>query len=493
MILPVILLAFANDREDGARFLSELQDEQLVLDDLLSAHFNVEQKPVATLERIQQAFNTYGQRVRVFHFAGHANADQIELARGKDGHKGGYVEGVAQYIGLQKGVELVFLNGCATAGQVTGFKDAGIPAVIATTAPISDKVAKEFSEIFYTAFVLNQQRKPLKQAFDEAKAQLRGRYPSFDQLYSRKLDIPEAADFDPAEFPYQLYLRTERAGEMCYADLLLQEVGEEKNVPPQAYLLCDRDESTEGFKEVVKDYLREPIRKPVASLVYGEETELPLLLCKRFYEFTVSQTFKSLDRVLEASRFDRFELELPRIKDFRKPHKAFDRLKESFKMKLEMDRVPYHEIRNLDAAQIVSHLSGHYKVIIFQHNLYTAEWDPTHSPAFYKTYLEEFWNVSLPPDAPEILLLFSVQYPPKKGLFSRFKNKDKKLVDSFEQAGAEVLDQLNPVARVDVRRWNDQYAADDPGMTARLFSKKQTLPMEILLPDLIAAVERRRR
>ena len=486
---PVILLAFANDREDSSSFLSELQPEQTALDDLLSSHLNVVQKPVATHPRIEQSFNIHGKRIRIFHFAGHANAHQIELAMGSDGHKGGYVAGVAKYIGLQKGVELVFLNGCSTQGQVQHFLKASIPAVIATTSAVNDKIAREFAVLFYSTFVLNKHKKSLKQAFEEAKAQLQGRYPKQEHLYTRGF----VREGKVADFPYQLHLNSLRAGELCFEDLFLEETDTEStSIPPNAHLLCNREEANEDFKEVVKDHLRRPLRQPLLCLVHAEEQELPLALCKRFYEFTLGRTFKSLDLILEKSRFERYEVEMPRARDFRKKDKAMDRVKESFKEILEMEEVANTQIRSIDGQQVIQQLGTHLRLVLFQHNLYAEDWHHDLSADFFQEYLGQFWQGHLPEKSPEILLLFSLQYAPKKGFLSRFKKRDHRLLTSFASQETQRLEELLPVARIDLRRWNDRYATDDPGLTDRLYGSKKALPMEVLLPELRAVVDRRR-
>ena len=355
---PVIFLAFADSRQD----LPELTEERIALDDLLSAPFNVEQKERATLHRIESTFRTYGKAVRIFHFAGHADAKQIALVEGRDGHSGGYVAGVATYIGRQQGGELVFLNGCSTEGQVEHFRKAGVPALIAATAPVSDKVAREFAELFYANFVAGNGRKSLQRAFDEAQDQLMGGYESFPRLYSRSLD-PGEIEFQ-AQFPYRLHTRNTRAADTCYQDLLLPEEGEEKAVPPYAYLLCDRDEAEEAFDDAVRECLNQRPRRILACLVHGEEAELPLKLCERFREFTVQQTFQKLDLVLETSRIEYQEIDMPRLTDFKKAAKAMDRVRESLKFKLELDEVPATATRSLTAQQVLAGLDSHLKVVM---------------------------------------------------------------------------------------------------------------------------------
>lgn len=482
---PVIFLAFADSRDD----LPNLKEERIALGDILEAHFNVEQKDRATQQRIEATFRTYGKAVRIFHFAGHANGEQIALVAGKDGHKGGYVSGVADYVGQQKGVELVFLNGCSTVGQVKDFQQAGIPALIATQAPVSDPVAREFAELFYANLLGGKGRTSFQEAFNQARAQLMGRYNTFPKLYNRSLAVQEIEFND--RFPYELYLRTTRAGDTCYQDLLLEEEGEVKAVPPLAHLLCDRAIPTDTFGDYLKDQLIEGERFPIPCLVHGDEQELPLRLCERFRSFTVHKVFERLDMVLEKSRIEFQEIEMPTQRDFGRKHKAMDRVRESLKTRLELSDISAREIRNMTAHQVLEGLDSHLKVVVLQHNLYAAEWDRKQGPAFLREYLEEFWKVSLSEEAPEVLLLFSLQYPPRKGLLGRFQAAPD--LGSHFEGLAEVLELLIQIPRIDVRKWNDKYAPDDPGMTDRIFGSKKTLPMQVILPHLKAAVDRRRK
>lgn len=57
--------------------------------------------------------------------------------------------GLASFLGQQTGLELVFLNGCATQNQAQGLLDANVSTVIATSQAIDDRVAAEFASRFY--------------------------------------------------------------------------------------------------------------------------------------------------------------------------------------------------------------------------------------------------------------------------------------------------------------------------------------------------------
>ena len=149
---PVVFLAFADARSD----LSSLKVEGWSLKDQFDelkrrgviADVVVEEK--ASLERIYSVFQNYRDRIALFHFGGHADGDRLLLQSAFE-LRPAYAEGLATLLGQQRGLKLVFLNGCSTRPQVKRLLDAGVPAVIATARPIDDAVATEFAVAFYQA------------------------------------------------------------------------------------------------------------------------------------------------------------------------------------------------------------------------------------------------------------------------------------------------------------------------------------------------------
>ncbi|HKI17758.1 MAG TPA: CHAT domain-containing protein, partial [Isosphaeraceae bacterium] len=149
---PVVFLAFADARSD----LTSLKVEGWSLKDQFDelkqrgviADVVVEEK--ASLERIYSVFQKYRDRIALFHFGGHADGDRLLLQSAFE-PRPAYADGLATLLGQQRGLKLVFLNGCSTRSQVKRLLDAGVPAVIATARPIDDRVATEFAVAFYQA------------------------------------------------------------------------------------------------------------------------------------------------------------------------------------------------------------------------------------------------------------------------------------------------------------------------------------------------------
>jgi hypothetical protein len=154
--LPIVLLVYANDRVDPAKHLRSLSEEIGRIREALQAaeHAGLCQVLIeanASAGRIFSVFQDprYRNRIAVLHYAGHANGYQLLLESASGGHGAAYAEGLAAFLGQQRGLELVFLNGCSTEQQVQGLLDANCAAVIATSQTIDDEVAMDFASRFY--------------------------------------------------------------------------------------------------------------------------------------------------------------------------------------------------------------------------------------------------------------------------------------------------------------------------------------------------------
>jgi len=164
MKLPLVFLAFANDKDDHLPLLEE--ERKAITAELIplasKQYFQLFTEPSATTEDLSRYVAEFKDRVLVFHYGGHADSDKIFLA-----DQAANSGGLAQLLGLQSDLKLVFLNGCSTREQVELLFEAGIPAVIATTVPIADTAAKAFASIFYKALATQHN---LEEAFKLAAA-----------------------------------------------------------------------------------------------------------------------------------------------------------------------------------------------------------------------------------------------------------------------------------------------------------------------------------
>ena len=79
---PVVLAAFASDRTDDRRYLRSLKKERKEIRSALRKAVREQQcelveRPDATVDEILDDFQEFGDRVVLFHFAGHAGSVQL--------------------------------------------------------------------------------------------------------------------------------------------------------------------------------------------------------------------------------------------------------------------------------------------------------------------------------------------------------------------------------------------------------------------------------
>lgn len=168
--MDVLFLAYANSRSEP---LLTLQEEDNALYKILTPrqlkqHYILNRDSYATIESVSHYIAQSRDQLRIFLYSGHAGRDRLML-EGQSAN----AEGIAHLLGQCKNLKLVFLNGCSTYEQVKGLLAKGIPAVMATSAPIDDRKAKDFSARFFQA--LNDQS-TIREAFELAKGELLTRH-----------------------------------------------------------------------------------------------------------------------------------------------------------------------------------------------------------------------------------------------------------------------------------------------------------------------------
>ena len=186
---PIIFLTFANDPDAHLDLLKE-ESRRLygALEELdRKEYLKLIREESAQVKDVFEVFTKNKDRIAIFHYAGHAAGTQLNLEDGS-----GNSEGLAQLLGQQEGLQLVFLNGCSTKGQVQSLLAAGVPAVIATAVPIEDRKAMEFSQQFYEALA---NRRTIDQAFKMAQAYLETKFSKSVEVVMR-----DAARALPADF-----------------------------------------------------------------------------------------------------------------------------------------------------------------------------------------------------------------------------------------------------------------------------------------------------
>jgi WD40 repeat protein len=203
--LPVIFLAYSNERIDPSRHLRNLSQEIDAIEEALQPARNtgiceIYKAPNATSERIFSVFQdaAFRNRIVVFHYGGHADRDKLQFEAPSGESSTVYAQSLAAFLSQQHGLELAFLNGCSTHDQAKGLLQAGVANVVVTSQAIDDQIATNFALRFYKGLAGDGS---IAQAFVEAAAAASA--PHGDQL--RALYWLGAEDKDVAGVPWKLY------------------------------------------------------------------------------------------------------------------------------------------------------------------------------------------------------------------------------------------------------------------------------------------------
>lgn len=199
MSLPLIYLAFANDSESPLPAISREHDalQELLTDGASRQFYQLHPDPFASIEKVSRNLSAFRDRVYLFHFGGHAGGRQLILTDQEANS-----DGIAGMLAGQKNLKLVFLNGCSTREQVRLLLDKGIPAVIATSAPINDESAGMFARQFYHALA---RQHSIEEAFQQAASAVKAAGAHAPKAF-RGIDT---AENDPGAegLPWGLYTR----------------------------------------------------------------------------------------------------------------------------------------------------------------------------------------------------------------------------------------------------------------------------------------------
>ncbi|MEO6038788.1 MAG: CHAT domain-containing protein [Saprospiraceae bacterium] len=201
----------------------------------------------ANLDDVFKTFSRSGQEIAVFHYAGHANQQELHF------EDGGQVRGLAELFGLTQGtaLRLVFLNGCASAGLVDSLHGVGVAAVIATARPVDDTLARAFAARFYETWAM--EGKSLEQAFDTATAFVHTQSAGKDlEIVLPTRSVGRLTEANLPAFSWGLYLNP-ALDETQRGQLLAWVLNPPPQLPPQ--LLQEvRPQATESLLELVYDF-----------------------------------------------------------------------------------------------------------------------------------------------------------------------------------------------------------------------------------------------
>jgi len=178
---PVVILAFANDQDD---YLQNIQVERGAVSRALQdyddkSYIKLWKQESTSIKDFFDLFDRYAGRVAIFHYGGHANGSALQLEAETGATELANAGGLAARLGRETALQLVFLNGCATGGQVAALLAAGVKAVIATAVPINDAMATDFAVRFYDTLAT---RKNIGEAFEAARDLITTKYGETRQI-----------------------------------------------------------------------------------------------------------------------------------------------------------------------------------------------------------------------------------------------------------------------------------------------------------------------
>jgi len=165
-----VYIAFANSNDNPLPSLRDEYDnvKSSLNERYLKGDFILNHDPFTTTDKIITTLrnDNFRNNLVLFLYSGHANRDHLLLEDGLAN-----ADGIAGLLGRCPNLSLVVLNGCSTAGQVDALLNKNIPVVIATSAPIDDRRATQFSMTFFQELAQNKSsiREAFARAIDAAK------------------------------------------------------------------------------------------------------------------------------------------------------------------------------------------------------------------------------------------------------------------------------------------------------------------------------------
>lgn len=201
---------------------------------------------------IEDVFNIFTQNknISIFHYAGHANGEQLYL------EEKGNIKGIAALFGLNKKttdlwspLRFVFLNGCATKGQVSSLHEVGVQVIIATNVEIEDKIAFLFASTFYETWTV--EGKTLIEAFEVAKARVKTEKQASLVTSNRVFGFENAKDYTE-HIPWGIYFNPQLENTEVVKNWILNE----KPRLPKMLLHAVKPVVSQSLRELVYTFVR---------------------------------------------------------------------------------------------------------------------------------------------------------------------------------------------------------------------------------------------
>jgi hypothetical protein len=244
---PIFFFAFANDKQDNARYLRSLTKEAKAIHQILTEAEKQELCQVIIKENagVEDIFNTfqderYKNRITAFHYGGHADSYQLLLENNEGKNQKAYTEGLNSFLSKQENLLLVFLNGCCTYEQAQSLISKNIPLVIGTSKEINDEIATKFAMRFYRAFAnLENIERSFEEAIDFIKTEI-------GNSITRGLYRKDLAQIPANEFPWKIYYQDSQRKFLTYKleNPIIKSLKEEISSLLESYIKSNKSDNT---------------------------------------------------------------------------------------------------------------------------------------------------------------------------------------------------------------------------------------------------------
>lgn len=274
--MPTLYLAFANSDKHPLDTLR--REDRKVNEALAERHlrgdFIIKSDQFATKNSIIRGLSQFQNDIELFLYSGHAGGSGLELEDGA-----AHSEGIAALLGRCPNLKLVILNGCSTVGQVEALFQNNVPVVIATSAPVNDKRATQFSITFFEELCKNRQS--INVAFTAAIAAAK----VYGAIEADRHTVPAASDRDGLSLKRAIGHINEPTkplwGLYCQADK--QHLLEEWRLPEKQTADTTNRHINDAIEQIFADY---------GAILTGEEARQDVIL-KRL-PYSISEPIRKL-------------------------------------------------------------------------------------------------------------------------------------------------------------------------------------------------------
>ncbi|MEZ4826171.1 MAG: CHAT domain-containing protein [Bacteroidia bacterium] len=229
--IPLLVIACANSPQAGRRLDNLVLERRKISTFLNPSQVNalceVKEEGETSMEEFFRLINQNDNksRIRLIHFAGHADDKHLGLISANGEVQPFDAESLAGFLKNIPNLTLVFLNGCTTSAFKDYLLNDCAPLLIATHRPVPDRLALDFTQAFYDAFALNYMS--VKAAFESARMAIESvDYKDVWAAFRGSFDFA-GDDEEEDRFLWELYVRPGETAALEWKLLDTKKAGDE--------------------------------------------------------------------------------------------------------------------------------------------------------------------------------------------------------------------------------------------------------------------------